>query len=137
MMKYIDIEFENQPVVIPLYHPDEDNETEEERGMSRLIQPKDVNREQRIASIFRGSLIPSSTVWRAASDRDSERAPSNTNRLRKIKIKFPNLNLSNLFKHEDEKEIEVINEYRFVQDLKLNYMSFIFFVYVCLIICKL
>eukprot|EP01083_Nonionella_stella_P101721 288631_1 len=78
MMKYIDIEFANQPVVIPFYlSPDIDDVIEE------LIQPSDVVKEQKISAIFEGCLIPPSGIWSAATDKHSQIQPSKTGILRK------------------------------------------------------
>ena len=56
MMKYIDIEFANQAVMIPLYAdvpPKEDT-------ISGLINTNDIVREQKAAELFEGCLIPPS-----------------------------------------------------------------------------
>ena len=66
MMKYIDIEFANQAVMIPLYAdvpPKEDT-------ISDLINTNDIVREQKAAKLFDGCLIPPSTIWRSISDRN-------------------------------------------------------------------
>ena len=86
MMKYIDTEFSHQPVVIPSYLPPPiDTDLIEE-----LIEPKDAIREQKIASIFRGCLIPPCGIWKSASDKDADIPPSNTNILHKAIVKLPN-----------------------------------------------
>ena len=82
MMKYTEIEFENQPVVIPLYvtPPIKEDVIEE------LIQPTDILTEQRISSVFKGFLIPPTGIWRAASDAHADVQPSKTNVLKKASI---------------------------------------------------
>ena len=74
MMEYIDIEFANQPVMNPLYldvPPEEDT-------ISGLINTNDIVREQRVAKLFDGCLIPLS------SDRDKYDSPSITTPLKRI-----------------------------------------------------
>ena len=74
IMEYIDIEFANQPVMIPLYAdvpPKEDT-------ISGLINTNDIVREQRVAKLFDGCLIPLS------SDRDKYESASITTPLKRI-----------------------------------------------------
>ena len=81
MMKYIDIEFANQAVMIPLYAdvpPKEDT-------ISDLINTNDVVREQKAAKLFDGCLIPPSTVWRSISDRNKYERMSKTKPLKRVK----------------------------------------------------
>ena len=80
-MKYIDIEFANQPVVLPLYHAS--------GGEEDTIEELDVTsvaREQAVSNLFQGCLIPPSNVWQAASDKDANKRPSKTKTLKKFII---------------------------------------------------
>ena len=78
MMKYIDIEFANQPICIPLFS----HSPAHDDLMEDLINTTDVAREQRVSAIFPGTLIPPTNIWRAASERDAARKPTKTKRLK-------------------------------------------------------
>ena len=80
MMEYIDIEFANQPVMIPLYRdvpPKQDT-------ISGLINTNDIVREQNVAESFDGCLIPLS------SDGDKYDSPIITTPLKRVFDKHNN-----------------------------------------------
>eukprot|EP01084_Bolivina_argentea_P028372 52736_1 len=106
MMKYIDIEFSNQPVVLPLFiYPKIEQDVIEE-----LIQPRDVMKEQKVSSLFQGCLIPPEGIWKAAisGDGDGDIQPTKTNTLKKAVLS------SKPRDDDDSKQIKEIELY--VQD---------------------
>eukprot|EP01083_Nonionella_stella_P002378 6882_1 len=87
VLKYIDIEFANQPVTIPLGM---DEDAIHDHGiMDDLINTTDVIKEQHTTAIFEGSVIPSSTVSQAAIDNNALRRPCKTMRLKKFDVDAP------------------------------------------------
>ena len=91
IIKYIDIEFAKQPVLIPFYNPppiDED-------PIEELIQPKDVIREQMLFSSRRGYSIPPSSIYRSNSDENVDIQPSHTSVLKKVLLKDKEIYLQN------------------------------------------
>ena len=92
MMKYINIEFANQAVMIPLYAdvpPKEDT-------ISDLINTNDIAREQKASKLFDGSLIPPATVWQSISDRNKYQHTSTTKILKRIKVEAGGYSVSNI-----------------------------------------
>ena len=69
-MKLIDVEFANQTVAIPLYAK-HTSMVDKGTVIEELINIGDVTREQRITAWFPGSLIPPSSIWEAASEKDA------------------------------------------------------------------
>eukprot|EP01084_Bolivina_argentea_P121745 215750_1 len=77
VMKYIDIEFANQPVVLPIF----DDNPNKYDIVEDLINVRDVSKEQKISKVFHGSLIPPNTA--TTGDTNSNIKPSKTKILRK------------------------------------------------------
>ena len=74
MMEYIDIEFANQPVMIPLFA----DVPRKEDTISCLINTNDIVREQDVAKLFDGCLIPPS------SDRKKKEHACKTKPLKRV-----------------------------------------------------
>ena len=141
MMKYIEIEFSNQPIVIPLFiqsQPTDDI-------IEDLINSHDVEREKRVSKVFEGTLIPPGNIWQAACERDAERKPSKTKILKKAIVSAKKIDslISNVadeeeFKSPDTKKIRRKTEELYLQDKELRiywllhseyYIVFVFSVY--------
>ena len=84
IMKYVDAEFSNQAVILPLYA----NIPSNENLMDDLIQADDVQREQRLSAIpiFEGCTIPPSDVWQAVCERDAHKRPTKTKILKQVEV---------------------------------------------------
>ena len=87
MMKYVDIEFDNQPVVIPFPHSHRDdiNSITEQKFIGKLLQPI-VQKEQKREQQFRGYTIPPTGIWKADTDKQSSNRQSKTAILRRMAI---------------------------------------------------
>ena len=83
-MKYIDVEFSNQPVVLPLNA----NSPAGGNTIQDLIRPDDVTREQRMSSVpvFLGYLIPPTNVWRALGENDANKRSTKTKILKQFTV---------------------------------------------------
>eukprot|EP01083_Nonionella_stella_P219994 787527_1 len=86
VLKYIDVEFANQSVAIPL---DMEEDATRDQIMDHLINTSDVLKEQHSSAIFEGSVIPLSTLSQAVIDRNARRRPCKTMRLKKFKLDGP------------------------------------------------
>eukprot|EP01084_Bolivina_argentea_P252896 424651_1 len=80
IMKYIEIEFSNQLVLIP------SEEDETNNAIDEIIQSNDVRREQEQCKIFEGSLIPPSGRWAEGCHRITDMKPSKTKILKKAYV---------------------------------------------------
>ena len=82
-MKYIDIEFSNQPVVLPLPPNVEVTDT-----MDDLINIKDVKREQEVVSTsaFKGFLVPPCNIRNPNAEEDATSRASDTNILKRYRL---------------------------------------------------
>ena len=112
IIKYIDIEFNNQPVCIPFC----DDLPDKLDIIQELINPRDVSKEQKVSKIFKGFLVPPSNIWQAATEKDADSKPSNTKILRRARSKE---------KHPKNAENATDQEYieRYMQDPVSDYAS--------------
>ena len=133
MIQYIDIEFSNQPVVIPSCT----SSSIIADAIEELIQPNDVIREKEMAFIFKGSAIPPSTIWKAASNKDIVIQPRSTNILHKFDVRLSqhrrltsdkainneekDASSPRIRRYEDTRTVEI-----YLQDRKLS-----IYIYIC------
>eukprot|EP01083_Nonionella_stella_P156890 508598_1 len=88
-IKYIEIEFENQMVLLPLRKDDGSNNLTQSI-ISRLIDCNDVHREHLIANNFNGYLIPPLEEWQegeTGENKNNTNEVSKTHTLRRAKLK--------------------------------------------------
>eukprot|EP01084_Bolivina_argentea_P022070 40994_1 len=65
MMKYIDIELSNQPIVMPTY-----SKTGGQNFVKKLMGSQEVNNERMISKEFKGSIIPPTIIWTSPDKQD-------------------------------------------------------------------
>eukprot|EP01083_Nonionella_stella_P219995 787529_1 len=106
LIKYIEIEFANQAVAIPLYM-DEEDRIESHEIMDDVVNTRDVIKERITSAIYEGSVIPSSTVSQAAIDSNVRRRHFKTMRLKKFKVDGKE---SNVFLQKEDYGYFVFNQ---------------------------
>ena len=74
MMKLIEIELANQPVILPA----DPEMTFEGETIKELLNTTDIIKEQKVSTIFSGSLLAPVNIWQASSDKHAHKKPCKT-----------------------------------------------------------
>lgn len=117
-MKYIDIEFENQPVTLPLFaneviHGSSDIDV----TVGELINAGDISREICVANMYQNTLIPPSRVSHL-----NNRRMSKTRALQKVHAP-----IDSVISQEMEKKQKFMKQQEiYVQDEKFRFFCYLF-----------